>query len=561
MARSRSGDFGRLILLLLGLPAMPPASYAAPDDSTSLAVPLTPPAQPANTVNLSAAEQLGKNIFYDATLSEPEGYSCATCHNPQTGFTGPSSDLNRTAGPLPGVIAGRFGRRNPQPVPYATFSPSGPYLTSAEGGTYIGGTFWDGRTPDTVMQARMPFLDQNEMANTPVGPYPPHAGGFSPVLARKLPNRPYARLFETVFGRDIFTRATAEQLYQYASAALAVYEASAEINPFSSKYDASTNGTPPMHLYTFTASEENGRKLFFGKAQCFECHSSAKLDPVRAATQGKETFTMYCYANLGVPRNPQNPFYANTNGAANPHGCNASGAAYVDYGLGANPNPAPDGTRFMETRPGDVPQFNGLFKAPGLRNEDQRPYAGFVRSYMHNGVFKSLEEVVHFYNVRSVATNAAGGEVAFDWRRGPPPGYTAIFAPPECMDYPDNVQNLAALTPAQFAALPPDAGAIVNNGQVGNLQLSPQEETDLVNFLKTLTDGYMPPNPASPDLAYILKDLPEPPVTGSLLEQIKAQKFFHYLAQAPQPAAAGITNALSRAPLSLTNLFMAPGNP
>src|SRR5580693_7714966 len=104
--------------------------------------PLPAPAQPPNVVPLSAGEQLGKDIFYDATLSNPEGYSCATCHNPQTGFTGPSSSVNSLAGPLPGVIRGRFGRRNPQPIPYATFSPRGPYLTSVEGGTYVGGIFW-----------------------------------------------------------------------------------------------------------------------------------------------------------------------------------------------------------------------------------------------------------------------------------------------------------------------------------------------------------------------------------------------------------------------------------
>jgi cytochrome c peroxidase len=50
----------------------------------------------------------------------------------------------------------------------------------------------------------MPFLDQNEMANTPVGPYPPHAGGYSPLVAQKLKNRPYTPLFEEVFGRDVF---------------------------------------------------------------------------------------------------------------------------------------------------------------------------------------------------------------------------------------------------------------------------------------------------------------------------------------------------------------------
>ena len=485
---------------------------------------------------LSTGEQLGKDIFYDDTLSSPAGYSCATCHVPQTGFTGPNSSLNLVAGPLPGVIPGRFGRRNPQPIPYAAFSPRGPFLSGLEGGTYVGGTFWDGRTPDNATQARMPFLDQNEMANTPSGPYPPHAGGFSPLLAQKIAGRPYAPLFETVFGRDVFKNSTDEQIYDLTTAAIAIYEASAEINQFSSKWDASTNGTPPMHIYTFTPSEENGRVLFFGKALCSECHSSAKLDVVMQATHGKDTFTMYCYANIGVPKNPANPFYVNTNSDSNPQGCNQLGAQFVDYGLGANPNPAPDGTRFMDVKPGDVPQFNGMFKATSLRNTDQRPSPNFVRSYMHNGVFKSLEEVMHFYNKRNVATNSLGQEKAFDWSAGAPAGYTPIFPPPESMDFPANVQNITGITPAEFTAQHPrpgDEGTIAANGQVGNLQLTPQEETDLVNFLKTLTDGYTRPNPVQPDLSLILKDLPSPPASGSFVEQLKASQFVRYFSQSP----------------------------
>jgi cytochrome c peroxidase len=172
--------------------------------TSSVLKPLPAPVQPPNIVPLSAGEQLGKDIFYDDTLSSPAGYSCATCHNPQTGFTGPSSQINLAAGPVPGVIPGRFGRRNPQAIPYAIFSPKGPYLSGEEGGTFVGGTFWDGRTPDTATQARMPFLDPNEMANTPTGPYPPHAGGYSPLLVKKLANRPYAARFESFFGRDVF---------------------------------------------------------------------------------------------------------------------------------------------------------------------------------------------------------------------------------------------------------------------------------------------------------------------------------------------------------------------
>jgi cytochrome c peroxidase len=256
-----------------------------------------------------------------------------------------------------------------------------------------------------------------------------------------------------------------------------------------------------MHLYQLTPSEENGRKLYFGRAQCFQCHSSAALDPVSQATQGKETFTMYCYANIGVPANPANPFYEVTNCDTNPNGCNPLGTNYIDYGLGANPNPAPGGTRFMKTTPGDIPQFSGLFKTPTVRNVDLRPYPGFVKSYMHDGVFKSLEEVVHFYNKRNIATNSEGHEIVFVLNVGPPAGYKAIFAPPEVTN---NIQNQYGLTPDQAGGMSlltsssnsadVDQTLTLFNGQVGNLQLTAQEETDLVNFLKILTDGYTRPN-------------------------------------------------------------------
>jgi cytochrome c peroxidase len=112
-----------------------------------------------------------------------------------------------------------------------------------------------------------------------------------------------------------------------------------------------------------------------------------------------------------------------------------------------------------------------------------------VKAYMHNGVFKSLQEVVHFYNKRNIAVNASGQEIAFDLRKGPPAGYTRLFPPPEVLD---NVQNVAGVTPAQATA------ATASNGQVGNLQLSAQQEQDLVNFLAILSDGFTKPNPVSP---------------------------------------------------------------
>jgi cytochrome c peroxidase len=292
-----------------------------------------------------------------------------------------------------------------------------------------------------------------------------------------------------VYGKDAFTRYTPQQVYELFASAVAAYQATGEVCAFSSKYDASKYGTPPQNLYTLSSSEERGRQLYFGQGQCFQCHSSAGLPNVTLYTKGKETFTMYCYANIGVPRNLLNPFYQQTSMVLNPHGFNPLGTNYIDYGLGSNANPAPDGTRFFNKVPGDILQFRGLFKTPSNRDVDRRPSAGFVKAYMHNGVFKSLQQVVHFYNKRNIAVNASGQEVAFDLRVGPPEGSTRLFPPPEVLD---NVQNVAGVTPDHATT------AIASNGQVGNLQLSAEQEADLVNFLSILSDGFTKPNPVSP---------------------------------------------------------------
>jgi cytochrome c peroxidase len=307
-----------------------------------------------------------------------------------------------------------------------------------------------------------------------------------------------------------------------------------------------------MNRYRFNPSEENGRKLFFGKAQCSQCHSAATLEPVMQTTQGKETFTMYCYANVGAPKNPGNPYYGQTNCDSNPEGCNPLGTNYIDYGLGANPNPAPDGTVFMNVTPGDIPAFRGLFKAPSLRNVDKRPSADFVRSYMHNGVFKSLEEVVHFYNKRNIATNSAGLEVEFDLYEGAPAGFTRLIPPPEVIE---NVQNVSGLSPTEAASfpLPPDDDGddgplVAYNGQVGNLQLSAQEEADLVNFLKTLTDGYTKPNVVT--VSPTLTALASPSATGSFILQLTGQAAHSYIMQTS-------TNLKAWSPVS-TNFLTGP---
>src|SRR5450756_2880755 len=45
----------------------------------------------------------------------------------------------------------------------------------------------------------------------------------------------------------------------------------------------------------------------------------------------------------------------------------------------------------------------GKHKVPTLRNVDLRPTKHFIKAYAHNGYFKSLEEIVHFYNTRDIS--------------------------------------------------------------------------------------------------------------------------------------------------------------
>ena len=104
-------------------------------------------------------------------------------------------------------------------------------------------------------------------------------------------------------------------------------------------------------------------------------------------------------------------------------------------------------------------------------------------------VLARLKEVVHSKNKRYITGDPSDKEIALDVRKGPPSGYTPLFPPPEVLD---NVQNVTGVPPSQATS------ATESNGQVGNLQLNSQQEADLVDFQKILSDGYTKPNPVSP---------------------------------------------------------------
>ena len=98
-------------------------------------------APPNNEVQ--QVELIGKAMLYDKHLSVNRNEACAFCHMPETGFTGPVSELNRTTGSYPGSVRTRFSNRKPQSHAYAPLSPVLHYNPGQ--GDLVGGNFWDMR--------------------------------------------------------------------------------------------------------------------------------------------------------------------------------------------------------------------------------------------------------------------------------------------------------------------------------------------------------------------------------------------------------------------------------
>jgi cytochrome c peroxidase len=375
---------------------------------------VTVPAQ----VSLTPKEQLGKDIFFDENLSLNSNQSCATCHHPAAGWTGPDSIINAHGAVYEGSVPGAFGDRKPPSAAYATQSP---ILHMDKRGLFVGGNFWDGRATGEILgspsaeQALGPFLNPMEQA------LPSPAEVVTRVCAAL-----YGDLFKEIWGAEACDRVNVALAYDNIGYSVAAYEASAEVNAFTSKFDYSRKG-----MATLTPLELRGHAMFVGKGRCARCHVANGQGPL---------FTDYTFDNLGLPKNPENPFYF-----AHPD--------YVDQGLGG----------FLGSRADYAPYAAanmGKHKVPTVRNVGTG-LPGTTKAYGHNGYFKSLEGIVHFYNTRDVKPTC----------RGPYTEAEAVAA--GCWPAPEVAEN-------------------VNTTELGNLKLTPDDEAAIVAFLKTLSDGHVP---------------------------------------------------------------------
>ena len=221
-----------------------------------------------------------------------------------------------------------------------------------------------------------------------------------------------------------------EKTFEAALEALEVYQqSSAEFYPYSSKYDSYLAGKAEL-----TARERRGLSLFEdpAKGNCARCHVSA-----RGKDGAPPQFTDYGLVGVGAPRNAAIP--ANQD------------PSFFDLGL--------CGPLRGDLR--DRAEYCGRFKTPSLRNVVTR------RVFLRNGIFHTLRQVMEFYVQRD--TNPE------KWYPRDPNGNVRKFD-----DLPAAYRVNVDVEPP-FGGHPGDRPA-----------LSDDEIDDVVAFMRTLTDGFLP---------------------------------------------------------------------
>ena len=315
-----------LALALLGLLALaaagcrqaaplPPEAAAAPPpwdiENPLRPLPAPPLGSPADFDQLPfrvtpEKVRLGRWLFYDARLSADGTISCATCHRPENGFSEPT--------PVSTGIHGAKGARKSQPILNAAW-PVYPVW------------FWDGRAASLADQVSGPIENPVEMGSS-----------LERAVATIAALRGYPPYFREAFGSD------AVDLPRI-SEAIAAYEATRlSGNSRWDRYEAGDEGA-------LSALEAYGRELFFGRADCKQCHLGPSLSDGR-------------FHNLGVGWSEPPPLAPLMSG-------------FADRG------------RYEVTKdPRDV----GAFKTPTLRDVSRRA------PYMHDGSVPDLwEAVLHYW--------------------------------------------------------------------------------------------------------------------------------------------------------------------
>lgn len=318
-----------------------------------------------NYDDIELKQYLGEQIFNDASLSKDGTQSCASCHEASRAFIDPRINATSLNENIPGAVSlGQdditLGDINSPSIAYVAMTPE--FHFDEEAGVFRGGILLNGRTPNVLVQARLPFLSTLEMQATE-----------AEVVAKVEDS--YGELMKYLYGDDVFD--SVETAFDAVADAIAEFEKSDQLATFDSKFDKALAGDVLL-----SDTEQQGLELFMDeeKGNCAACHPVPTADSLDVDS----LFTDFGYTNLGVPKNSL------------VRSLNGKGLRFVDEGL------------FDNAEVTDV-DLKGAFRVVSLRNVAVTP------PYMHNGAFGDLETVVHFINSRDVP-GALNPETGLPWQ-------------------------------------------------------------------------------------------------------------------------------------------------
>ena len=452
-ARTSAARLSRTVIAaLLVLPVLAGGVLTRPAPAALPPVPV-PPENPI-TENKRV---LGKILFFDEQLSTANVVSCATCHIPGNAGTDPR--LARHPGPdnvlntpddiiaSPGVI--KSDQRNNYDL--SDIFGLRPQITDRAANSninamYAPDLFWDGR-------ARSRFIDpetgaiaiqnggalESQAAGPPVNDVEmAHANMNWAELTEKLQRvraldlstnipadvanvvnttRSYRELFRRAFGDEAITA-------RRIAFALATYQRTlvADQTPWDAFQAGNTNA--------LTTNQQQGLQAFLAAgpntASCAVCHTP--------------------------------PLFANT--------VNNPNVPSMFRNLGLRPNNEDIGRQAVTGVPGDI----GRFKVPSLRN------ASLKRSFMHNGQFTTIAQVLGFYaNARNIQPPPPNRDPVLNGIALPPPiaGQINDFITNGLLDprvrdqtFPFDRATLFTNRPADQSTIVPNTGTAGSGGIV-----------------------------------------------------------------------------------------------
>jgi cytochrome c peroxidase len=439
---------------------------------------------------LTPLEELGKNVFFDEKLSRPANkQACASCHNPAKGWTLPNSAINKTTVVAPGAAPKALGSIKPPQSAYASLHPM--FQPAPGFGAALpawgGGNFWDGRAEGCGAESSVPcrvappggaVSETITQADVP-SQYHEHLGPTADQALNPFPNdveqnireksvcqavktAKYKALYKAAYGSNIDCSPVNDRYrtsYKRIAVALAAWQSSKEVNSFSSKRDKAlaADGDKKFPLDSLTDLENKGHDIFYGiksafnpdgkNARCTACHNGLPNElapppptpvPDPEGVHPEQLYTDHRYHNIGLPFNREIPGVARG----------------VKVGLSAH-------VKATDVTP-------GFFKTPTLRNVGKGASSSFTKAYGHNGYFKTVKQIVHFYNTRDSKKPCADANAT---------AAEALAA--DCWpsaEFPENMAGAPGAPPAfDF---------------IGNLGLSSQEEDAIVAYLNTLSDQF-----------------------------------------------------------------------